>query len=74
MLSNTPPGSQWATFASRESSPLASEASDVLTASTASTQLRLATNAETTDKCAIAFDVATLDVVEQSATLANEFH
>ncbi len=37
LVSNTPPGSQWATFAKRDCSPLASEESDVLGALTAST-------------------------------------
>ena len=37
-------------------------------------QSRLATNAETTDQRAIALDIATLHVIEQSATLADELH
>ena len=37
-------------------------------------QSRLATNAETTDQSAIALDIAALDVVQQTATLADEFH
>jgi hypothetical protein len=35
---------------------------------------RLATNAETADQSAIALDIATLHVIEQTATLANELH
>ena len=35
---------------------------------------RLATNAETTDQGAIALNVATLHVIEQTASLANELH
>jgi RNase adaptor protein for sRNA GlmZ degradation len=35
---------------------------------------QLATNAETTDQSAIALDIATLHVIEQTATLANELH
>lgn len=40
----------------------------------ASTGVRLATNAETADQCAIPLDVAVLHVVEQPTPLANELH
>jgi hypothetical protein len=46
----------------------------VLSTLTASTCLRLATNAETADQSAVALDISALHVVEQTATLADELH
>jgi hypothetical protein len=37
-------------------------------------QVRLATNAESTDQSAVALDISALHVIEQTATLTNELH
>ena len=46
----------------------------MLSTLTASTRLRLATNAETADQSAVALDISALHVVEQAASLADELH
>src|SRR5579872_379810 len=68
-----PPGSQWATFAHGEDSPLASEESAVSCVEFFDA-IRLATYAETPDQSSVTLHVAALHVIEQPATLADENH
>jgi hypothetical protein len=74
-VSNTPPGSQWATFAMmRLFSTGLRGLGYVGHVDGVDAICRLATNAESTDQSAVALDIAALHVIEQTATLANEFH
>jgi hypothetical protein len=70
---DAPSGSQWATFARGDDSPLASEHTAVSSVEFFD-GVRLATYAETPDQISVTLHVAALHVIEQPATLADENH